>query len=345
VAEALRETDPALVLAYVGRASGPESELVPRAGIEFAGLHLGGIGPGSLGARPRLAPRLAFAYGQATRLVRRFRPDVVLATGGYVCVPVALAARQRRIPVLMLEQNALPGRAVRWLGSRVRAVATSFPGTAAFLPRAKVVCTGNPVRRPFAELAARPLPPEAPPTLLVMGGSQGARNLNEVLLEALLTLLQASPQIRVVHLTGPSDHPQVVAAAEAAGIRLGGRYQPLPFVSDVAERLAAASLVAMRAGGSSLAEVACVGRPMVLVPYPHAGEHQAANAQLFEEVGAARVVPDHELRASSFAEVALEIMGDPELRQRMASASSSMARPRAALDVAELLSRLAGQRR
>jgi UDP-N-acetylglucosamine--N-acetylmuramyl-(pentapeptide) pyrophosphoryl-undecaprenol N-acetylglucosamine transferase len=345
VAEALRETDPKLTLAYVGRASGPESELVPQAGIDFVGLHLGSLGPSAFGARPRLAGRLAVAFGQATRLVSRFRPDVVLATGGYVCVPVSMAARQRRIPVLMLEQNALPGRAVRWLGSWVRDVATSFPGTAAYLPRARVVCTGNPVRRPFAELAGRSTRPGAPHTLLVMGGSQGARNLNGVLLEALPTLLGASPQVRVVHLTGPSDHPQVVAAAGAAGIPLGDRYQPLPFVSDVAERLVAASLVAMRAGGSSLAEVACVGRPMVLVPYPHAGEHQAANAEIFEEAGAARVLPDHELRASRFAEVVLEIMGDPELCQRMASASSSMARPRAALDVAELLGRLADQRR
>jgi len=155
VAEAPRETDSELTLAYVGRASGPESQLVPQAGIDFVGLHLGSLGPSAFGARPRLAGRLAVAFGQATRLVSRFRPDVVLATGGYVCVPVSMAARQRRIPVLMLEQNALPGRAVRWLGSWVRDVATSFPGTAAYLPRARVVCTGNPVRRPFAELAGR----------------------------------------------------------------------------------------------------------------------------------------------------------------------------------------------
>ncbi|MGC2192923.1 MAG: undecaprenyldiphospho-muramoylpentapeptide beta-N-acetylglucosaminyltransferase [Candidatus Dormiibacterota bacterium] len=344
VAEALRQTDPEVVITYVGRADGPESELVPAAGLDFAGLRLGSMGSSRVSSAPRLALRLPLVYREAARLVRRFRPQVVLATGGYVCVPVALAARRQRIPVLLLEQNMLPGRAVKWLASRAQVVASSFPGTQRHLPRARVVCTGNPVRLPFAELASRPQLPEAPPTLLVMGGSQGARHLNEVLLEAMPGLLGHIPQLTVVHLTGPIDHLQVVAAAQKAGLPVGERYQPSPFVSDVAERLAAASLVVMRAGGSSLAEVACLGRPMVLVPYPHAGEHQSANATPFDEAGAALVIPDHELTAELLEEAVLKVLGDPERWRAMASASASMARPRAALDVAAMLQQLAGSR-
>jgi UDP-N-acetylglucosamine--N-acetylmuramyl-(pentapeptide) pyrophosphoryl-undecaprenol N-acetylglucosamine transferase len=345
VAEALRQTDPEVVITYVGRADGPESELVREAGLDFAGLRLGSMGSSVVSSVPRLALRLPLVYREASRLVRRFRPDVVLATGGYVCVPVALAARRRRIPVLLLEQNMLPGRAVQWLASRVKVVASSFPGTAAYLPRTRVVCTGNPVRLSFAQLADRPQLPEAPPTLLVMGGSQGARHLNEVLLEALPRLLEGTPQLTVVHLTGPADHVQVEAAAQEAGLPVGERYQPSPFVADVAERLAAASVVVMRAGGSSLAEVACLGRPMVLVPYPHAGEHQSANALPFEEAGAAFVIPDHELTAELLEETVLKVLTDPERWRAMASASASMARPRAAFDVATLLHELAGPRR
>ncbi|MGC1909431.1 MAG: undecaprenyldiphospho-muramoylpentapeptide beta-N-acetylglucosaminyltransferase [Candidatus Dormiibacterota bacterium] len=342
VAEALSQTDPGVVINYVGRTDGPESQLVPLAGLDFAGLRLGSMGSSAVSSAPRLALRLPLVYREASRLVRRFRPQVVLATGGYVCVPVVLAARRRRIPVLLLEQNMLPGRAVQWLASRVQEVATSFAGTAFHLPRAKVVCTGNPVRMSFAELAGRPQLPEAPPTLLVMGGSQGARHLNEVLLEALPTLLQRLPQLTVVHLTGPTDHVPVVTAAREAGLPVGERYQPQPFVGDVAQRLAAASLVVMRAGGSSLAEVACLGRPMVLVPYPHAGEHQSANALPFEEAGAALVIPDHQLTAELLQEAVVRVLGDPVRWRTMTTASASMARPKAAFDVAALLHELAG---
>jgi UDP-N-acetylglucosamine--N-acetylmuramyl-(pentapeptide) pyrophosphoryl-undecaprenol N-acetylglucosamine transferase len=314
------------------------------AGIDFAGLRLGSMGSSPVSSVPRLALRLPLVYREAARHLRRFRPQVVLATGGYVCVPVALAARRRSIPVLLLEQNLLPGRAVHWLAPRVQLVASTFPETAKFLPRARVVCTGNPVRLSFAELAGRPQLPEAPPALLVMGGSQGARRLNEVLLAALPSLLRAMPQLTVIHLTGPADHDQVVAWASEAGLPVGGRYQPSPFVADVAERLAAASLVVMRAGGSSLAEVACLGRPMVLVPYPHAGEHQSANARPFEAVGAARVIADNDLTAELMERTVQEVIGDPEAWGAMARASASMARPRAAFDVAALLHQLADQR-
>ena len=344
MAEALRQTDPEVVVNYVGRADGPEASLVPEAGLDFSGLRLGSMGSSARSSAPRLALRLPLAYGQAVRLVRRFQPQVVLATGGYVCVPVALAARRRRVPVVLLEQNMLPGRAVQWLSPRVQRVASSFPATAALLPRAKVVCTGNPVRTSFAALASRPQLPEAPPTLLVMGGSQGARSLNEVLLEALPSLLKHLPQLKVVHLTGPTDFDQVVTVAEERGLPVGDAYQPSPFVTDVAERLAAASLVVMRAGGSSLAEVACLGRPMVLVPYPHASEHQSANAEPFEAAGAALLISDPDLTPELLEEAVLRVLGDPQRWATMARASSSMARPQAAQDVALLLQQLAQTR-
>ncbi|MGH7639859.1 MAG: UDP-N-acetylglucosamine--N-acetylmuramyl-(pentapeptide) pyrophosphoryl-undecaprenol N-acetylglucosamine transferase [Candidatus Dormibacteria bacterium] len=340
MAEALRRTDPQAVLAYVGRLGGPEARLVPRAGLTFYGLPLGSMGASPLSAAPRLALRLPLVQRRATLLVRRFRPEVVLATGGYVCVPVTLAARRRRIPVVLLEQNLLPGRAVRWLAGRVERVATSYTATQAYLPGARVEFTGNPVRQRFRELGERPAKPEAPHTLLVMGGSQGARRLNSVLLQALPRLLQRLPQLRVVHLTGVGEYAEVEERSRELGLLAGGRYQPLAFVPDVAERLAQASLVVMRAGGSSLAEVACLGRPMVLVPYPHAGEHQSANALPFQEAGAALVIDEAELGPERLEVAVLEILGDADRWQRMATASRALARPEAAAEVARWLVRL-----
>lgn len=342
--EALRLADPRLAVAYVGRAHGPEASIVRGAGIDYAGLHLGSMGSSRLSSLPRLLARLPLAYGQAVRMVRRFRPDVVMATGGYVCVPIAVAAQQRGVPVALLEQNLLPGQAVRLLAPRVRAVATSFSETGEHLGRARVVCTGNPVRRSFSSRAGRPLPEGSGPTLLVMGGSQGARHLNQVLLEILPTLLSELPQLEVEHITGRTDHERVLEEARALGISAGERYRPLTFVDQLADLISAANLVVMRAGGSSLAEVACVGRAMALVPYPHAGEHQAANAAPFAAAGAARVIPDHELEPKRLLDLVREILRDQEEQRRMARASSRLARPQAADDVAALLVRLARER-
>ncbi len=343
VAEVLRSTDPEGAVTYVGRAGGPEARIVAAAGIEFVGLSLGRMGSSRLTATPRLLTRLPLAYQQARRVMGRFRPEVVLATGGYVSVPVALVAERRGIPVLLMEQNALPGRAVSWLARRAATVATSFPETAALLPGARVVCTGNPVRRQFTELAAAGPMAGRPRRLLVMGGSQGAAHLNDVILEALPQLLQAVPPLEVTHLTGLGDHGRVARVAGDLGIDRS-RYRCLPFSDEMASELAAAGVVVMRAGASSLAEVSCLAKPMVLVPYPHAGNHQTANAAPFAKAGAAVVVPDPELTADRLRSEVFAILDESSRWDAMARASWSRAQPQAAAQVAELLAQVAARR-
>ncbi len=338
VAEALLEADPAAVLRYVGRSGGPEAVLVPRAGLEFVGLSLGSMGSSPLTATPRLLTRLPLAYRQAARELARFRPQVVLATGGYVSAPLVLAARRRRLPVVLLEQNRLPGRAVRYLAQFASAVAVSFPDTGKLLPGSRSVFTGNPVRSVFTG-PPRPLPGTA--SVLVMGGSQGARHLNQVLLGALPRLLEAIPQMKVTHLTGAGDHPRVLAEARALGLGGDPRYQPLAFSDSVAELAAAADLVVMRAGGSSLAEMACLGRPLLLVPYPHAGNHQLANATAFVEGGAALLIEDHLLTTEGLGEALGLVLRDDARRAEMAAAAAALAHPLAAAEVATLLRSLA----
>ncbi|HVB13850.1 MAG TPA: UDP-N-acetylglucosamine--N-acetylmuramyl-(pentapeptide) pyrophosphoryl-undecaprenol N-acetylglucosamine transferase [Candidatus Dormibacteraeota bacterium] len=345
VAEALSRTDPSCAVTYVGRAGGPEAGIVAEAGLDFVGLTLGSMGSSRLTATPRLLTRLPLAYAQASRVVSRFRPDVVLATGGYVSVPVALVAQRRHIPLLLLEQNALPGRAVSWLAGRASVVATSFPETVQHLVAARTVCTGNPVRAEFADLAAPAIPTEAPPGLLVMGGSQGARHLNDLLLEALPQLMTSRPGMPIIHLTGPGDYSRVVRAAAALQLPHSALYQPLPFSDRMASLLARVGLVVMRAGGSSLAEAACLGKPMLLVPYPHAGNHQLANAIPFAEAGAAVVVDDSEMSAARLVTEVSGILGSPDRWARMAEASCGMARPGAAEAVGALLRELGRGRR
>lgn len=342
VAEALRRTDPTAEVRYVGRSGGPESRLVPRAGLDFVGLSLGSMGSSPLTATPRLLTRLPLAYRQATRELGRFRPDVVLATGGYVSVPVVLAARARRLPVVLLEQNRLPGRAVRRLAPWASAVATSFPDTGARLGATRSVLTGNPVRAAFGA-ASRNGRTEGL-SVLVMGGSQGARHINQVLLDTLPQLLRRLPQLSVTHLTGPGDHQRVLADALETGLASDPRYRVLPFVDDVASLLAESDLVVMRAGGSSLAEAACLGVPLVLIPYPHAGNHQLANAEAFRDAGAAVLIEDSDLSPDSLATACLGILEAPEMAETMARASLGLARPAAAADVARLLTELVARR-
>ncbi|MDA8330679.1 MAG: undecaprenyldiphospho-muramoylpentapeptide beta-N-acetylglucosaminyltransferase [Candidatus Dormibacteraeota bacterium] len=340
VVEALRQTEPDAAVTFVGRSGGPEARIVTAAGVEFQGLTLGSMGSSRLTATPRLLTRLPLAYAQARRIVHHFGPDVVLATGGYVSVPVALVAEQRRLPILLLEQNALPGRAVSWLAQRATQVATSFPETAELLRGAAVVLTGNPVRRQFVELAPTELG-ALPRSLLVMGGSQGARHLNDVLLQALPQLLSQDPELEILHLTGPLDLPRVEAASRDLAPALAARYRCLGFSDQMAPLLHSAGLVVMRAGASSLAEVSCLGRPMLLVPYPHAGQHQAANARPFAAAGAAVVVPDSELTPTAFIAEVLKILGDRQGWEGMARASAAMARPLAAEQVARALVEMA----
>jgi UDP-N-acetylglucosamine--N-acetylmuramyl-(pentapeptide) pyrophosphoryl-undecaprenol N-acetylglucosamine transferase len=266
--------------------------------------------------------------------VSGFRPQAVLGTGGYVCVPVVLAARRRRLPVVLLEQNRLPGRAIHRLAPLASSVAVSFADTAEHLPPGRSVFTGNPVRAAFQ--GPRPELPTRP-AVLVMGGSQGARHLNRALVAALPELLRRLPELEVTHLTGERDEARVVAEARAQGLDRDPRYRLLPFSDRVAELASSSRLVVMRAGGSSLAEMACLGRPLVLVPYPHAGNHQLANAEAFASAGAALVLEDSELSPERLAQLILSVLTEEGRAEQMARSSLTLARPGAALEVARLL--------
>ena len=314
--------------------------MVPAAGLPLVTLAVRGVDSSRpLSAALALA-RLPPAVMQARRMLRDFAADVVVGAAGYVCVPVVLAARSLRIPVVLMEQNAVPGRAVRLLAGGSRAVAASFAETADRLPRTRVVHTGNPVREEVRAAAPAPLR-ERCEHLLVMGGSQGAQRINRALGECLAELLEGHPALRVTHQCGARDADWARTLAESLPPPLRDRYTVAPFFDDIAERIRDADLVVMRAGGSSLAEVSVLGRPMILVPYPHARAHQVDNAMPYVRCGAARLLSDEDCSGARMRAEMEAIAGDPVAWREMARASAAAGRPDAAQRVAELLAEVA----
>ncbi len=269
--------------------------------------------------------RLARAAWRARGVLRRLRPAAVLATGGYASAPGGLAAKMIGAPLIIHEQNAVAGRANRLLCKIARRICTGFPGVP---PGGR--WTGNPARREFFACP----PPEArfisdspPRRLLILGGSQGARALNEKIPAALAKL---PDEFQVVHQCGRGNADDTERAYRDGGRRA----EVCEFLDDVAARMTAADLVVCRAGAATLAELAAAGAAALLVPYPFAAaDHQRFNARFWEERGAAFVRAQKDLDADALAEF-LSAMTRPMLR-RTAAAARSLARPRAAAEVAE----------
>ena len=343
-AQALRAADPDGDVTVVGRAGGVAERLVADAGFRLETLRVSGVDASNPGTVIRALAQLPTSTMAAHAMLRAHDPDVVVGGGGYVCLPVIAAARAHRLPAVLLEQNALPGRTTRLLARRARVVATSFEETASHLHGARTVLTGNPIRHDVRELVGAPLGRRCT-RILVMGGSQGANRINVAVAGCVRTLLDHDPAIVVTHQSGARDSDWARRAASALPPALRDRYRVAPFFDDIGLRLADSDLVVMRAGGSSLAECSAMGRPMILVPYPHAGGHQRHNAAPYEHAGAATVIADEDCTPAVLQWTILGVLRDPDLWQRMAEASRCMGHPDAADRVARLILRIGDERR
>ena len=279
---------------------------------------------------------------QATALLVRRRPAAIFTTGGYLAIPVLLAARPLRIPVLLWEGNVIPGRSVRATARLASAVAVSFAATCESIHVARCFETGTPIRELGAvdRLAAREtlgIPPDGR-VILVFGGSQAAARLNSAVFEVLPALAE---RWFVIHLTGDGDYAEALASRQRLPDALRARYRAEPFLREgMVTALAAADLVVGRAGSSTLAEVTAFGLPMVVVPYRYAGGHQHANAETLVAAGAARIVEDEAFDGSALLDAAT-ILDDPATHATMSAAARSLGRPAAADAVADLLLALA----
>ena len=286
--------------------------------------------------------RLAVSVPQAAAVLVRERPAAVFTTGGYVAVPVVLAAAPLGIPVVMWDGNVIPGRAVRATARFAAVLAVCFEATrqslASAAPGRPCFVTGTPIRdvaatdREAGRMRLGIAPGER--VLLVFGGSQAVRRFNAAVGAALPRLME---RVTVIHVTGDDGYAQALADRAALPVVRQGRYRPHPFLrEEMLSSLAAADLVVGRAGSSTLAEVAALGLPMVVVPYPHAAGHQRANAAALVEAGAARLVEDEAFDADALLEAA-RLLDDPAAHVAMSAAARALGRPGAADAVAALV--------
>ncbi len=338
----LRRRPEAQVL-FVGASEGVEATILPRLGHAFCGLSVHQVKGRRWRGQVAALLALPSVVRQASRLLRECGAQVVLGVGGYASFPTGLAARLRRIPTVIHEQNAYPGLANRWLGRIASAVAVSFEAAAGFFPTGRVTVTGNPVRpeiRPGeAGEARRRLALSAGRfTVLIFGGSQGAHRINVATIEALPRLAESRSHVQFLHATGERD----VSAVEQAYEQHGFQARVEAFFQDMATAYAAADFVIARAGASTIFELAAVGKPALLVPYPYAAnDHQRLNAEAMLKAGGAWIVPDPYCDGQRIAATVQAALEKPELLRRMGEQAQGLARPDAADRIVSLQEQLA----
>jgi UDP-N-acetylglucosamine--N-acetylmuramyl-(pentapeptide) pyrophosphoryl-undecaprenol N-acetylglucosamine transferase len=267
---------------------------------------------------------------------------VVAGVGGYASVPVMLAAWLMRLPTVILEQNALPGFTNRVLGRLVRRVVIAFPHASKFFKAKKVQMLGNPVRKALVDNFLRSREDQDGHHLLVFGGSQGARILNQVVPEAVGMLKERFPSFHVVHQTGEAEQGEVETRYQDLGIQA----QVLPFIDDMASAYRKADIVVCRSGATTVAELSLCRKPAILIPFPHAADnHQEVNARALVDAGAGVMIRQSELNADRLSAEIGNILGDADRRASMEEAAAGISRPAAARDICELCLELASTSR
>lgn len=350
IARGLQAKVPDCEIMFVGTAQGLEANIIPKEGFQLRTIEIQGMQRKFGWDTLRTIGKLFKGLEQSRRILVTFKPDVVVGTGGYVCGPVVFMASLLRIPTVIQEQNVFPGITNKILSRFVKLVLLGFGEAARYFPkRIKMAAPGNPVRpevndaRRDAGLRAFGLD-DAKRTILVAGGSRGARTINEAMLQVYRDFAQEK-DVQILHVTGNTEYEALKAKAEECGIDFHnhGNIILVPYLYNMPEAMAAADLVIYRAGAIGLAEIAVRGLPAILIPYPYAAEnHQEYNARLVEQKGAAVVITDRELTGELLSQTIRRLLSEPGKLERMAAASRSLGHPHAtAAIVEEILALLA----
>lgn len=319
---------------FVGTARGLENKVIPAAGLRLVLIDQVGLKNRGIGGLLKALWMLPRSFMQSIAILRREKPAVALGVGGYAAGPAMAAAWFLRIPALILEPNAMPGLTNRILGALVRRVVSPYDRAREHFPARKLVKAGIPVRAELAQALAN-VQTHAQRSLLIFGGSQGARAINEAAMVAVPALVREG--VKVLHQTGPADFAKVKAAYE--GLDCDVR----EFITDMASAYGGCDLVVCRSGASTLAELGIVGRASILVPLPTAADdHQTKNAQSFVEAGAAVLLPQKDLTPESLLLQVRALMGDEPRRAAMAAAAKKEGDPDAANRLCGLCLEMAG---
>jgi UDP-N-acetylglucosamine--N-acetylmuramyl-(pentapeptide) pyrophosphoryl-undecaprenol N-acetylglucosamine transferase len=325
---------------FVGTERGVEARLVPAAGFQLEKIRVGGIKNLGLATRVSSAWRLiAETAGQLTNFTA-LKPAAVFSMGGYVAGPPVLAALMRRVPLVVMEPNAVPGVTNRWIGRWVSRALIAFEETRQFFPAGRTELTGLPVREEFFALPAKPEQPEF--TVLITGGSQGSQRLNNAARQSWPLFRDSGLPVRFIHQTGLPMHEELRDEFATTGLKGDVR----PFIQDMPGAFAEADLVVCRAGAGAVSELAAAGKPSILIPFPFAADnHQLKNAQSFEKVGAAMLSLDREWTADKFFEAVSSLCQDRPRLRAMGDNARGLARPGAAQRAAQILIDIASERR
>lgn len=332
----LQERMPLVSLHYLGTPEGLEAVLIPKEGWPFYSVEAAGLERKiSLNSAMAIA-KTGKGYFQARRHLRKIRPAVVVGTGGYVCGPVVLAAAHLGIPTLIHEQNAFPGLTNRWLSRVAKRVCVTFPQSARYFPPGvKTITTGLPIRTQILQTSReeglKGLELNEGFRVLIVGGSQGARSLNQAMVEVYRTLKERSG-LNWLHVTGQAGYNEYLEELQGAGIDLEryGNIKVMPYVYKIEEALSVADLVIGRAGASFLAEIMAKGLPSVLIPYPFAAEnHQEFNANALGDDGGAIVIKEQDLSGTRLIQLIDQLVKDQDKLQAMTKATLKLGKPEA----------------
>jgi UDP-N-acetylglucosamine--N-acetylmuramyl-(pentapeptide) pyrophosphoryl-undecaprenol N-acetylglucosamine transferase len=336
VAEEFLARDPSNEVLFVGTGHGIEARAVPAAGYRIELITAAGIRGKGLFSQLKGAAMMIYGYALSRKILKSFKPDMVLGVGGYASLPMVLAAKGMQIPRYIHEQNAIPGMTNKLLARFADRVFITLEESDKFFPKEKTLLTGNPLRRQILDLVATerrepsPAAPRTPFRLFVFGGSQGAHAINVAMIAALPHLADLSDRLEVCHQTGENDYAVVQAAYGGCGIP--SRVQP--FISDMAGEYHTADLIVCRAGATTIAEVTACGKTCLFIPFPHAtDDHQRRNAEALLKKQACFMLLEHELTGEHLATMIRELMNDPETVRQTGEAAFGLAR----LDAAKII--------
>ncbi len=336
LAQKLLDSDGDAQVLFVGTKRGIEARVLPELGLPLETVNIRGLVGQGIWGKLRLLPQLANSMRQAARILDRFKPDVVLGVGGYASCPALLAARLKGIPCVIHEQNAWPGLTNRLLARWAERVFLSFSEADRAFNRGRTILTGNPLRSGMEDCPSLPVDQ---PTLLIFGGSRGARAINRAMVGALPHLAEFRGRLRIQHQTGASDLQEVQEGYRQAG---WDDAEVVPFINDMAAAYAQAHLVICRAGATTLAELTVCGRPAILIPYPFAAaDHQTANARMLSSKGAALMLSQTDMSSDCLARMASDLLQDRSRLISMAGVARSLAKRGAAEVILEECRRLA----
>jgi UDP-N-acetylglucosamine--N-acetylmuramyl-(pentapeptide) pyrophosphoryl-undecaprenol N-acetylglucosamine transferase len=327
VADELRKRDPNGAILFTGTSAGLEQDLVPRHGYDLRLIRVGGlIGKGLL-TKIRTLFQLPFAYLQSRKILGEFKPNLVIGYGAYASGPVLVAAYHKKIPILLVEPNAIPGFTNRRTLRFAKFVAVPYEDRNGVF-QGKAVVTGNPVR----PIQSREMQKEKF-TVGIFGGSQGARAINQTIVELLPELAAQKEKLHIIHQTGKATFEEIRNEYK----RLAPFFEVIPFIYDVEEFYNRVDLLICRSGAITLAEITALGKPSILIPLPTAAHnHQEENARRLMEAGAARMILQKDLTRESLSGTIREFIDSPQILKQMADASKRMGRPDAANHVVEL---------